>query len=108
MPCLTSRAHCEACGAALQVKGSHTRTFRTLFGTFKLSSPRLYHCRCQRRKTTTFRPLTFLLPESVAPELLFLETKWASIVSYGLTVQALKDFLAVDATLDVKTVRHHT
>jgi hypothetical protein len=36
------------------------RTFRTLLGTVTLSSPRLYHCRCQRRKTTTFRPLTAL------------------------------------------------
>jgi hypothetical protein len=26
-----------------------------------LPSPRLYHCRCQRRKTTTCRPLTALL-----------------------------------------------
>jgi hypothetical protein len=36
---------------------------------------------------TTFRPLTSLLPESVAPELLFIETKWAALVSYGLTIQ---------------------
>jgi hypothetical protein len=28
----------------------------------------------QRRKPTTFRPLTALLPESVGPELLFIET----------------------------------
>jgi hypothetical protein len=46
-----------------------------MFGTFKLASPRLYHCGCKRRKTTTFRPLTTLLPVSVAPELLFMETK---------------------------------
>jgi hypothetical protein len=48
-----------------------------------------------------------LLPEQVAPELLFMETKWSSLVSYGLTVQALKDFLPVDATLSVSTVRSH-
>jgi hypothetical protein len=78
---LASRSHCTACGTALKVKGDHTRTFRTLFGTFKLSSLRLYHWRRQRRKTTTFRPLTALLTESVAPELRFIETKWASLVS---------------------------
>jgi hypothetical protein len=60
------------------------RTFRTLFGTVTLTSPRLYHCRCQHRKTTTFRPLNLLLTEPTAPELLFMETKWASLVSYGL------------------------
>jgi len=37
-----------------------------------------------------------------------METKWASLVSYGLTVDALKDFLPLDVTLDVKTVRHDT
>jgi hypothetical protein len=105
---LADHSHCKACGAALKVKGSQTRRFRTLFGTFTLPSPRLYHCRCQRRKTTTFRPLTALLTESVAPELLLIETKWASLVSYGLTVQALTDFLPLEVTLDVKTVRHDT
>ena len=99
---------CPDCGTPLKAKGYHTRSFRTLFGTFKLASPRLFHCRCRRRKTTSFRPLSALLTESVAPELLFMETKWASLVSYGLTVDALTDFLPLDVTLDVKTVRHDT
>src|SRR5262249_54581959 len=55
---------CPDCGAVLKAKGYHTRSFRTLFGTFKLASPRLFHCRCRRRKTTSFRPLSSLLPES--------------------------------------------
>jgi hypothetical protein len=99
---------CQDCGSPLKVKGYQTRSFRTLFGTFKLASPRLFHCRCKRRKTTSFRPLSSLLTESVAPELLFMETKWASLVSYGMTVEALTDFLPLEVTLDVKTVRHDT
>src|SRR5919204_2653448 len=75
---------CPDCGAPLKAKGYQTRTFRTLFGTFKLSSPRLFHCRCRRRKTTSFRPLATLPTESAAPELLFMETTWASLVSSGL------------------------
>jgi hypothetical protein len=105
---LDTRSTCEDCGTPLKVKGYHTRSFRTLFGTFKLASPRLFRCRCRRRKTTSFRPLSALLPESVAPELLFMETKWASLVSYGMTVEALTDFLPLEVTLDVKTVRHDT
>jgi hypothetical protein len=35
-----------------------------------------------------------------------METKWASLVSYGLTVEALTDFLPLEVTLDVKTIRH--
>jgi hypothetical protein len=105
---VAARAQCASCGKALGIKGHHTRTFRTLFGTVTLTSPRLYHCRCQRQKTTTFRPLNLLLTEPTAPELLFMETKWASLVSYGLTAQALKDFLPVDATLNATTVQNHT
>jgi hypothetical protein len=104
---VATHAQCEHCGEALGIKGSHTHTFRTLFGTVTLTSPRLYHCRCQRRKTTTFRPLNAILTDSVAPELLFMETKWASLVSYGLTAQALKDFLPVDATLNATTIQNH-
>ena len=37
---------CKDCGNLLKVKGYHTRSFRNLFGTFKLSSPRLFHCDC--------------------------------------------------------------
>jgi len=37
-----------------------------------------------------------------------METKWSSLVSYGLTVEALTDFLPLDVTLDVKTVHHDT
>jgi hypothetical protein len=94
------------CGTLLKAKGYQTRSFRPVFGTCKLSSPRLFPCRCRRRKTTAFRPLSALLPESVAPELLFNETKWASLVSYGLTVEALTASLPLDVTLDAKTVRH--
>src|SRR5215467_4930485 len=99
---------CPDCSTPLKAKGYHSRSFRTVFGTFKLPSPRLFHCRCRRRKTTSFRPLSALLAESTAPELLFMETKWSSLVSYGLTVDALTDFLPLDVTLDVQTVRRDT
>jgi hypothetical protein len=49
-----------------------------------------------------------LLTESIAPELLFIEMKWASLVSYGLTVKARTDFLPLEVTLDIQTVRHDT
>src|SRR5215510_8466361 len=105
---VAAHTRCDHCGRSLGIKEYHTRIFRTLFGTVTLTSPRLYHCRCQRRKSTTFRPLNLLVTEPTAPELLFMETKWASLVSYGLTAQALKDFLPVDATLNATTVQNHT
>jgi hypothetical protein len=54
---VAANAQCDHCGKSLGIKGYHTRTFRTLFSTVTLTSTRLYRCRCQRRKTTTFRPL---------------------------------------------------
>jgi hypothetical protein len=104
---VAARSQCDHCGKALGIKGYHTHTFHTLFGTVTLTSPRLYHCRCQPRKMTTFRPLNALLTDSIAPELLFMETKWASLVSYDLTARALKDFLPVDATLNATTIQNH-
>src|SRR6266700_3185667 len=103
-PCST----CPDCGALLKVKAHASRSFRTLFGTCKLDSPRLEHCDCKRRKTLSFRPLSALLTESVASELLYMEAKWSSLVSYGMSLDALQDFLPLDRTLDVKTVRYDT
>src|SRR5882724_6387882 len=96
------------CGALRKVKAHASRSFRTLFGTYKLYSPRLEHCDCTRRKTSSFRPLSALLIESVAPELLYMEAKWSSLVSYGMSLDALMDFLPLEVTLDVKTVRYDT
>jgi len=103
-PCST----CPDCGALLKVKAHMSRSFRTLFGTFILDSPRLEHCDCTRHKTASFRPLSALLTESVAPELLYMEAKWSSLVSYGMSLEALTDFLSLAVTLDVKTVRYDT
>ena len=36
------------------------------------------------------------------------EAKWASLVSYGMSLEALKDLLPLEVTRDVKTVRYDT
>src|SRR5262247_3491539 len=105
---LDACADCPDCGTPLHLKARSRRSFRTLFGTFQFDSPRLEHCDCTRRKTSSFRPLSVLLTESVAPELLYMEAKWSSLVSSGMSLDALKDFLPLDVTLDVKTVRYDT
>ena len=85
-------ATCADCGALRKVKAHASRSFRTLFGTYKLYSPRLEHCDCIRRKTASFRPLSALLTESVAPELLYMEAKWSSLVSYGMAWMRSRTF----------------
>src|SRR5215510_8243425 len=105
---LDTHSTCLDCDTPLKLKAHGSRSFRTLFGTFKFQSPRFEHCDCKRHKTATFRPLSALLTEPVAPELLYMEAKWSSLVSYGLSLDALQDFLPLDLTLDVKTVRYDT
>src|SRR6266568_9026481 len=105
---LDTRSTCPDCGTPLKLKARSRRWFRTLFGTFQFDSPRLEHCDCTRHKTSSFRPLSALLTESVAPELLYMEAKWSSLVSYGMSLDALQDFLPLDLSLDVKTVRYDT
>jgi hypothetical protein len=62
---------------------------------------------CQALETSTFSPLATLFPERTTPELLFLETKWAALVSYGLTSTLLQDVLPLDAPLHAVTIRNH-
>jgi hypothetical protein len=105
---LDAHSTCPDCGTPLTLKAHGSRSLRTLFGTLKVYSPRLEHCDCTRSKTSSFRPLSALLTEPVAPELLYMEAKWSSLVSYGLSLDALQDFLPLDLSLDVKTVRYDT
>src|SRR3954447_13500658 len=80
---LTRHRDCQHCGRHLQ--SSCRILFRTAFGTVPLVSPRLYRCTCQPTGSKTFSPLTALFTEHTAPELLYLETRWASLLSFGLT-----------------------
>ena len=104
---LTRHRDCEQCGRHLQSKGHCRILFRTAFGTVPLVSPRLYRCACQPAGSKTFSPLTRLFTEHTAPELLYLETRWASLVSYGLTAGLLKDVLPVDTRTNAATIRNH-
>jgi len=66
-------------------KGHHPILFRTLFGKRTLNSLRLHNCACQPMPSKTFSRLADLLPERTAPELLYLEAKWCTPMSFGMT-----------------------
>jgi hypothetical protein len=98
---------CPACGRHLCSKGKYPITFRTMFGNVTLSSPRFHRCGCQPADSQTFSPLTELFTEHTAPELLYLESRWASLISFGMTAALLKDVLPVADTTNPETVRQH-
>lgn len=104
---LRQQRPCPQCARNRDSKGSHPITLRSVFGAIAVASPRLHSCACQEAATKTFSPLADLLTEHTLPELLFLETKWAALMSYGLTAALLQDVLPIDESLQAVTVRNH-
>src|SRR4051812_27285473 len=104
---LARHRSCDRCGSWLLSKGPGRIRFRTAFGTIALSSPRFRRCQCQPGTTKTFSPLNLLLTARIAPELLYLETRWASLISYGMTADLLKDVLPIGSIAGASTIRRH-
>jgi hypothetical protein len=93
---LLPKRTCPECGEPRCSKGNHTLLLRTVFGQLTVKSPRVHHCVCRPHETKTFSPLAELLSNHTLPELLFLETKWASLMSYGMTSKLLQDVLPIE------------
>src|SRR4051794_15929322 len=98
---------CPLCGRRRRSKGPSPIVFRTAFGTVPLASPRFHRCGCQPADPQTFSPLTALFTEHTAPELLYLETRWASLLSYGLTAELLKEVLPIGRGANASSIRSH-
>lgn len=98
--------YCKECGEAYALKGQHQLVFRTLFGKLKLASPRFYTCACQStaEKKSSFSPLATLLPERSAPEFIYLQSKWAALMSYGLTASLLEEVLPLEKPLSLSSL----
>ena len=105
--CVAAYRHCPDCGQPRLSKGHHDLPLRTVFGKVTVASPRLLHCDCRPHETKSFSPLAQVLPERTTPEMLFLETKWASLMSYGLTTELLQEVLPMDSPLHASTIREH-
>jgi hypothetical protein len=104
---LAGRAACPGCGKARRHKDSRTIVLRTLFGTFRLCSPRWYRCSCEPAAARSFTPLAELLPERTTPELRYLEAKFAGLASYGLSAKLLAEVLPLGRPLHATAVRLH-
>jgi hypothetical protein len=104
---LEDRRKCPHCGDARARKGSHTVNLQTLFGNLAIDSPRWGQCPCQPHEEKTFSPLADLFSEHVAPERLYLEAKWSSLISFELATELLKDTLPMAETINASSVRNH-
>jgi hypothetical protein len=100
---------CDACGQPRRIKGSNPAVFRTLYGDISLRSMRLHRCPCQPSSgPATISPLRELVSDHVAPERLYLEAKWASLVPYAAAAELLADVLPVGSGTNATTIRQHT
>jgi hypothetical protein len=104
---LAEQVACLECGRPRRHKDATTIVLRTLFGTLHLDSPRWWHCPCRPRPTRTFSPLAAVLPERATPELLYLESKFSGLISYGQSASLLAETLPLGRPLHAAAVRLH-
>jgi hypothetical protein len=98
----------ETDGRRLRHKGYYPVTFHTLFGDVRLRSPRYALPKSEGRNgPATVSPLRQLILDHIAPERLYLETRWASLVPYAAAAELLADVLPIDCGTNATTVRQH-
>jgi hypothetical protein len=105
---LDRKRMCAACGQRRHSKEVGTYTVKTVFGSVEVPNPRWNRCACQTEGPRTFRPAAaWLQGEQTSPELLYLETKWASLIPFAKVADLLKEVLPVGETTNHETVREH-
>lgn len=55
----------------------------------------------------TFRPMRAWLQGQTSPEMLYLETKWTSLIPFAKVADLLRDVLPVEDSINAETVRNH-
>ncbi len=99
---------CIECGVPRRSNGSYPVLFRTLYGDVQLASTRLHRCACLGGDgPATLSPLRDLLPGHVAPERLYLEARWSSLVPYAAAADLLADVLPAASGTNATTLRQH-
>jgi hypothetical protein len=104
---LDRRRKCSGCGQRYHSKSSGTTTVHTLFGPVAVPNPRWNRCACQTDGPNTFRPTSVWLTGHTSPELLYVETKWASLIPFAKVADLLKEVLPVAPSTNHETVREH-
>ena len=104
---LEQRRRCQDCGECYHMKGGGTTEVKTLFGAVRIANPRWERCACQEHGPRTFRPVATWLHGRTSPELLYMETKWASLLPFAKVAGLLREVLPVDEATNHETIRRH-
>jgi hypothetical protein len=104
---LEQRCACPHCGRRYTSKDSGNSPISTVFGRVEVPNPRWKRCGCQTEGPRTFRPMRTWLNDRTSPEMLYLETKWASLIPFARTTDLLKEVLPVANSVNPETIRNH-
>ncbi len=106
---LEQRRTCPRCGVRHTSKDGGSTKVKTVFGPVDVPNPRWNRCACQTEldHPKTFRPTKTWLSGRTSPEMLYLETKWASLIPFAKVADLLKEVLPVGDSLNQETVRSH-
>jgi hypothetical protein len=102
-------SRCRQCGSRLGVKDTKTVGYRTVYGKVQLESPRLYSAcgRCGFHVTParSFSPLADALPERTHPQWLWLQSRYAAVMSYRQAQTFLRDAFPAGSSLPVSSMK---
>jgi len=98
---------CPNCHKRYTSKDSGSTPVSTVFGRVGVPNPRWNQCACQAEAAKTFRPMRTWLNGQTSPEMLCLETKWASLIPFAKVEDLLKEVLPVADSVNAETVRAH-
>ena len=104
---LEQRRACPHCRRRYTTKDSGSTPVSTVFGRVEVPNPRWNRCDCQTEGPQTFRPMRTWLNGQTSPEMLYLETKWASLIPFARATDLLKEVLPVGDLVNAETVRNH-
>jgi hypothetical protein len=104
---LERRRACPHCRERYTTKDSGSTAVSTVFGRVEVPNPRWNRCACQAdgHGPHTFRPMRTWLNGQTSPEMLYLETKWASLIPFARVADLLKEVLPVGDAVNQETVR---
>lgn len=98
---------CPQCLGQYIVKDCGSTMVSTVFGRVEVPNPRWNRCHCQADGPKTFRPMRTWLNGQTSPEMLYLETKWGSLIPFARVADLLKEVLPVENSVNQETVRAH-
>ena len=104
---LEQRRVCPQCHGQYTSKDSGSTPVSTVFGRVDVANPRWNRCPCQTDGPKTFRPMRTWLNGQTSPEMLYLETKWASLIPFARVADLLKEVLPVGDSVNQETIRAH-